>query len=1184
MTINFSELEKNILEFWKREKIFQKTLDKKSPKGTFVFVEGPPTANGRPGIHHVLTRAFKDIVLRYKTMQGYRVPRKAGWDTHGLPVELEVEKKLGISGKKQIENIVPGDARASIIKFNKLCKESVWTYLHDWEAITERVAFWLDLENPYITYQNSYIETLWWIIKKVYDRGLLYEDYKIVPYCPRCGTTLSSHEVALGYKDDTPDPSIFVKFKISPSALSGKVLKTIGTNQKVYFLVWTTTPWTLPGNVALAVGKDIKYIKIRLSGPEPHSQEDWILAKDRLSVITEGYEILEEMDGKDLVGLEYEPLYLIVSRSEASAAGATQSFTFLSPNDYKIYTAPFVSVEDGTGIVHIAPAFGEDDYNLGKEKKLRTLLTVDLDGKISADVPGKGKFVKEADKDIIENLRERGLVYKSEIVKHTYPFCWRCDTPLLYYAKISWWIEMSKLGSELIKNNRKINWVPKHLREGRFGEWLRNIKDWAFSRERYWGTPLPIWKCAKCKNLTAVGALHDFPKSKNQYFIMRHGETNANTGRIVTSDLKAPYNLTKAGKDKVAETARRVKKKKIDLIISSDYPRTRQTAEIVSEKLKVEVQYDTRLREINFGDYEGLAVAEYHKNFSNALERFDKPAPNGETLGQVLARQVALINELENKYQKKNILLVGHGDPLWILEAAYLGLDAPGMIRWANMKENYIRPGEMRELEVRKLPQDDHGFVDLHRPYVDQIIFDCKKCGGQMRRSTDVCDVWFDSGAAPLAQYHYPFENKKLVDKKEAFPADYISEAIDQTRGWFYTLLAVSTLLGYKVPPYKNVISLGHILDAKGQKMSKSRGNIVRPEEVLEKYGADALRLYFYTSGQPGEPKKFDVKSVDEMLKKTILILWNVFEFWKLYSDNLRPTTYDLQPKAKNVLDNWILAKLNLLIKEATKHLDKYEITEAGRKIADFINDLSTWYLRRSRDRFKKDGDDKEAALVTLAHVLTTVSQLFAPFTPFVAEKIYKEVTGNQSVHLETWPKVCKNLIDEKLLKDMENARRIVSLALEERAKASIPVRQPLLALKIKTTSLNPEILKIIRDEINVKEVTHEAGVGEISIKLDTMITPELRLEGMKRDLVRQINTLRKEARLTIHDQVDFYYETASPDLQTVVQKFTDDLKISTLSGAITPGRVTVDFEKNLEISDNKIWVGLKKQSTITRA
>ena len=1159
----FPKREEEVLAFWEKEKVFEQSLKRPAPRGNFVFFEGPPTANGRPGIHHVEARAFKDLIPRFRTMQGYRVERKAGWDTHGLPVELEVERQLGISGKPQIESL-KSTPEESIAFFNNECKKSVWKYLDEWIRLTKRIGFWLDLDHPYVTYETPYIESLWAIIKRIHERGLLEKDYKVVPYCPRCGTPLSSNELAQGY-DEAEDPSVYIKFKIKDKAFRG-----------ASFLVWTTTPWTLPGNVALAVKKDAEYVCVQAGDSR------LILAKTRLSVIDGEFKIVNELSGKDLIGLEYEPLY---------------SFVKLDEKAHYVAAADFVSLEDGTGIVHTAVMYGADDFELGLKLGLPKKHLVDLAGRFIPEVkPWAGVFVKEADPKIIEDLEKRGLLYKKEIIRHTYPFCWRCDTPLLYYAKESWFVRMSKLRDKMIKANQGINWIPTHIRDGRFGEWLREVKDWAFSRERYWGTPLPIWIC-ECGEKKVVGGLADFPESSsgNTYYLLRHGESETNTKNIASSDISKPYRLTEKGRSQIAEAAKKLKKEKIDLIISSDYPRTKETSKIVSKTLKLPVAYDQRIREMNFGEYDELSVSEFKAKFSHELERFDRAPAGGETLKDVLRREMEFVQELEEKYRGKKFLLVGHGDPWWVLEGAIKGLSTRQIAeQWYT--EDYIGHGGVRKFRMRDFPRDADGFVDLHRPYIDTTKFHCPKCGEQMSRVKEVADVWFDSGSMPFAQHHYPFENKKQIEKGEAFPADYISEAIDQTRGWFYTLLAVSTLLEREAP-YKNVICLGHVLDAKGQKMSKSRGNVVDPFAMIEKYGADAVRWYMYTVNQPGDPKRFDEKDLDQVTKQVFLILWNVQTFYKTYESTKRGI------KGAHALDRWIVSRLHLLIDQVTKLLESYRVTEAGRLIADFITDLSTWYVRRSRERFKTSG------IETLREVLVTLSKLMAPFTPFLAESLYQELRAapsklHASVHLEDWPSSDPKRIDRDLIAGMARARLAVELGHAIRAEAKIKVRQPLADCEIAIDlpagkagkgTIADDILPIIAEELNVKAVrlvpalpagrSHieeragraiKLGSG-ISVGLSTAISDDLKREGIAREIIRAVNNLRKQAKLTIADRITLSYETddsaVRETFETEGQKILDAVR----GESIAAGKGKADQGAELDLAGATLWIGIRK-------
>ena len=900
-----------------------------------------------------------------KRCKVFFVERKAGWDTHGLPVELQVEKELGISGKPDIE-------KYGIAEFNKKCKESVWTYKKDFEDMTKRVGFWLDLEKPYVTYDNEYIESLWWIVKQVWDKDLLYKGYKVVPHCPRCGTALSSHEVAQGYKE-VEENSVFIKFKVVDE-------------KDTYILSWTTTPWTLPGNVALAIGEDIEYVKIKVD------KEIYILAKPIAEKLFEKYKEIETIQGKDLVGVSYEPLFDIKPlRTDTS---------------YKVYAADFVNTSEGTGVVHTAVMYGEDDYQLGEKVGLPKHHTVGEDGKFNEDTGHlAGHFVKskKVEAIIIDDLKEKNFLLKEEQYKHDYPFCWRCDTPLLYYAKDSWFIRMSSLKEKLIANNQTINWVPAYIKDGRFGEWLNELKDWAISRERYWGTPLPIW-------------------------------------------------------------------------------------------------------------------------------------------------------EAED------------GDKICI--------------------------GSIEELKsLAKDPSKIGDDFDMHRPYIDDIVL--VKDGKEYKRVAEVMDAWFDSGSMPFAQWHYPFENKERIDDNISFPADFIAEGIDQTRGWFYTLQAVSALLD-KGAPYKNVTSLNLIFDKKGKKMSKSKGNIVDHFEMINKYGADSLRWHFFTMNQPGDVKLFDEKSLSDVVKKNWMILWNVLSFWKMYSgDDLSKYSGDL-PKANNILDKWIISRLHQLINGVTENLDIYKVTEAGRSISDFINELSTWYLRRSRDRFKKGGKEQEDALQTLHYVLAEVSKLLAPFAPFLADNLWKQITAdqkgnNKSVHLADWSKNDNKDVDQKILDSMKLVRQAVELGHSLRKENKLKVRQPLSQFIIKGDGLSDELKNILKEEMNVDEVVIAKDIpkgnefvikesGDSKVSLDITMTDELKHRGMVRELIRHINSMRKDAKLTIHDTISVYHEINDEELKGILQHYKKDFCSEVIASHCSEGiPENVDLKKVLDVNGKKIIFGIKK-------
>jgi len=1133
MYFNFSKKEEKILKFWEDHQIFKKSLEKNKKRQAFVFYEGPPTANGRPGIHHILVRSFKDAICRLKTMEGFYVQRRAGWDTHGLPVEIEVEKEIGIKSKKDIE-------KYGIDRFNQKCKRSVWKYKEEWESLTRRIGFWLDMKNPYITYAPEYIETLFLIIKKFYEKGLLYEDKKIVPWCPRCQTSLSSHEVAQGYKK-IKEPAIYVKFEL----LDSKKFKIQDLKTKIYLLIWTTTPWTLPSNIALAVNPESDYVLVESRPSEiEEEKERYILAQARLNQVFSGrkYKILKEFKGKELEELHYRPLYPLDPYSYQ-----------LNNRCYKVLSGDFVSLEEGTGIVHIAPAFGEDDFNLIKKKKIisteKIPVTVNKDGTIKKGIIGEGKFVKEADPVIIEDLRRRNFLFKEELYEHEYPFCWRCKTPLLYYLYPCWFVKVSKVKKDLIENNEKINWIPSYLKHGRFGNFLNQVKDWNFSRERYWGTPLPVWRCEKCGKIKVIGSREDLRKQKfsnNRYFLLRHGLAENNVKGIVSDDPDK-YPLTALGRLQAKRVAKKLKKEGIDVILSSDISRCKQTAEIIGKELNIKPQFFNQLREIKLGVFNGHSIFEYRKFFHEKGERFYgfyrkgvrqrkfyKKPEGGETWQELKMRMYNFLKEIDKKYQNKKILIISHEDPLVCLQIANQGILNQ---EYENTKliRKKISPGKYFEIKLNIFPYDNSGQLDFHRPYIDEIEFFCPKCQGKMRRVKQVVDCWFDSGAMPIAQNpkDWILKNDKLQIPKSGFPADFICEAVDQTRGWFYTLLAVSTLLGFG-PPYKNVISLGLVLDEKGEKMSKSRGNVVDPWKIIEKYGSDALRWYFYTINQPGEPKLFNERDIKRSFNVFILTLYNCFVFYQTYAFNQKSITS--KPKAVHLLDRWILSRLESLILQVRTSLKDFDIVSSARAIEKFtLNELSNWYIRRSRSRFqmkskqktrKKVKDLKEASQ-TLGFVLMELSKLCAPFVPFLSETIYQGLTREKgkSVHLESFPKPKEDLIDKELEEKMGKVREIVKMGLSERKKAGIKVRQPLREAELTTyIPLEEQLINLIKEELNVKKIKIKEG-KELRVKLDTTITPELKREGILREVIRVVQEMRKDGKLTKEDKIEIFFD-----------------------------------------------------------
>ena len=868
--LKFVEREREVEKFWRDNHIFEKSIEDRKDAPTYMFYDGPPTANGKPHIGHALTRVIKDMIPRYRTMKGYKVPRKAGWDTHGLPVEIEVEKELGINGKEQIE-------KYGVAPFIEKCKESVWKYKSMWEQFSNVIGFWADMDDPYVTYHNSYIESEWWALKQIWDKGLLYKGFKVVPYCPRCGTPLSSHEVAQGYKD-VKERSAIVKFKKK--------------DENVYFLAWTTTPWTLPSNVALCVNPDEEYSKVK------QGDYTYILASALVeTVLKDDYTVLKNYKGKDLEGIEYEPLW-----GGLNVKGKA----------WYVVCDSYVTLTDGTGIVHIAPAFGEDDSRIGRNYNLPFVQLVDAQGNLTKETKWEGVFVKDADKLVLKDLEENGKLFDAPVFEHSYPHCWRCNTPLIYYARESWYIKMTAVKEDIIRNNNTINWIPESIGKGRFGDWLENIQDWAVSRNRYWGTPLNVWIC-ECGHMHSIGSIDE-------------------------------------------------------------------------------------------------------------LKSMSKNCP------------------------------------------------------------------------------DD---IELHRPYIDAVTITCPECGKEMKRTPEVLDAWFDSGSMPFAQHHYPFENQEKFEAQ--YPADFISEAVDQTRGWFYSLLAISTLI-FNRAPYKNVIVMGHVQDEDGQKMSKSKGNAVDPMDALNKFGADAIRWYFYVNSAPWLPNRFHDKAVEEGQRKFLGTLWNTYAFYVLYADidNFDPTKYSLEYDKLSVMDKWLLSKLNTLVKTVDDYLSNYKITETARALQSFTDDMSNWYVRRCRERFWAKGmeQDKINAYMTLYTALITLSKIAAPMIPFMTEEIYQNLVRSvdknapESIHLTDFPKVNEEFIDKDLEVSMDEVLDIVVLGRAARNSANIKNRQPIGNMYVKAENvLSPFYVEIIEDELNVKAVEFKDDVEEF---VSYSFKPQLKTVGPK--------------------------------------------------------------------------------------
>jgi isoleucyl-tRNA synthetase len=1119
-SFNAPEIEEKVLQLWQEKHVFEKTLQPKKGKKpkTFHFWEGPPYANGRPGIHHVLARVFKDVFLRYKTMRGFVVPRKAGWDTHGLPIEIAAEKELGVSTKREIEKL-------GIEAFNKAAKKSIFKYQDEWEKLTERIGYWLDLDNAYRTYTPDFVESLWWVFAEINKRGYLKESYKVMPYCPRCQTVLSSHELGQpGVYQSVKDPSVYLKFP-----LKGK--------KNEYLLVWTTTPWTLSANVAVAVGNDVEYTRYVIDGESlwAHTIPEKLLEGKKV-------EKKETVKGKKLVGLEYHPLFEYPEDLS------------LPITPYTVVSADFVSTEDGTGLVHIAPSFGEDDFNLifadGFDGQYTLPRTIEENGVVTKGMPGAGLFVKDADPVILQDLEQRGLVFVSLKEEHEYPHCWRCQTPLVYAARESWFFEVSRLRKQMVSANKKVTWVPDHIKEGRFGEWIANARDWAISRERFWGTPLPIWRCDDCAATHVADSLaylntHQ-TKDPNTFYLMRHGEADANTGDWIASEEKKGSTiskLTKKGKEQVAVAAKKLQKEHIDIILHSPFHRTKETASIIGKELGVKITEDKRLVELHVGEFAGKKISDYHAFFENDMERFTKAPEKAETLAQVRERMYQALRDINAQHEGKNILIVSHGDCLWMLQSALQHIPFE-----ETFAMKYPKVGLFEKATIDNYPTDEYGNVDIHRPYVDSIELACPVCKGTSRRVEGVADVWFDSGAMPYGSTHFPFalnskseiRNTKKKENKnmepEGFPADFIAEGIDQTRGWFYTLMAVSVLLGLK-EPYKTVMSLGLVLDKGGQKMSKSRGNVVDPWALIHKTGVDALRWYFYSVNAPAEPKNFDEQEVVKTLRRFMLLLYNSYSFLSLYQDS--STSLSKAPAGTTLLDKWIIARAHQLIGGVTDAMETYDALHTTQLLEEFLDDFSRWYIRRSRVRFQdpESKTDLKQVSVVLAWVLRQVSLLLAPSVPFFAEALYQSLkedwkgTWEDSVHLEAWPTQDKRKISQELIDGMAYIRDIASKVLAVRAQEGIKVRQPLAMLTLKKAPLSgtkgKELLLLLQNEINVKHVVVDDSIGEEFV-LDTDITPELKAEGQIRELTRMIQGLRQDAGYVPNDTVVIWIDASS--------------------------------------------------------
>lgn len=1134
-----AEREEEILQFWQEKEIFKKTLEKPSPNGEFVFYDGPPFATGLPHFGHILAGTMKDYMGRYQTMKGKHVNRRWGWDTHGLPIENIVEKEMGLKSKKDIEDF-------GLEKFNDIARTKIFTYADEWKKIIPRTGRFVDMENDYRTMTPTYTESVWWVFKELQKKGLIYEGFKSMHLCPHCGTTLSNFEVGQGYKDIT-DISVTVKFELVDEP---------GT----YFLAWTTTPWTLPGNVALAVNPDIDYVKIKIGN------DKFILAESRLSVIKEPYEIIEKMKGDALVGMSYKPVFDYYVDDKLKNI----------ENGFKVYDASFVTTEDGTGIVHIAPAFGEDDMNLGKEKNLPFIQHVAMDGTFKKEVKDfAGQKVKPienpqlADIEVIKFLAGKGTLYAKEKFVHSYPHCYRCDTPLLNYAASSWFVEVTKFKDRLVEANKKIKWVPKEVGEGRFGKLLEGAPDWAISRSRFWGAPIPVWKCACCPEKEFIGSIDEIKektKSKNKIYIARHGESESNVLGILSSNPKTINHLTEKGKEQAVKVAENLKDK-IDIIYCSPFMRTKETAEIIAENIgypKDKIIYDPRLHEISGGEFDGKKDADYQAFFGNREEKFTKRPEGGETYEDAKKRMCDFLYEIDAKNDGKNILIVSHNTPIWLMFCGAAGLNHAQALKTRKQGEAFIENSEIKEVPFAPIPHNRNYELDLHRPFIDEITLRCK-CGGEMKRIPEVFDCWFESGSMPYAEMHYPFENLDKFDptKNKGFPADFIAEGVDQTRGWFNSLLILGIALFDKAP-YKSVAVNGILLAEDGQKMSKHLKNYSDPMEVVDTYSADAMRYYLLSSSATeAEDLKFSNKGVDEILKKVIMRLQNVYSFFEIYGGfDLDLTKKENYKNSNNVLDKWIIARLKETATKITKATDSHELDRATRPIGDFVDDLSTWFLRRSRDRFKsEDVEDRNSAMFTTRTVILEFSKLLAPSMPFLAEDLYLQITGGmekESVHLENWPDELVGELsasENEILENMKETRQIVSIGLEARAKVGIKVRQPLMGIKVKSQKLKnqKEYFNLIMDEINVKGIIFdESNVNDV--ELDTTITEELKQEGIMRDIVRSIQEMRKNKKLNPADMVELIIDTDEKG-KKIFEKFSNEISKTT-------GLKEITFEK----------------------
>lgn len=1128
--------EEEVLAVWKENGIFEKSLTQEAPQGEFVFYDGPPFATGLPHYGSLLSSVVKDVVGRYKTMRGYRVPRRWGWDCHGLPIEHMIEKKLELKTKKDIESM-------GIDRFNEEARKTVLAYADEWKEYVERIGRWVDFDNSYKTMDNTYIESVWWALKKIHEDKRLYEGKKVLMYCPRCETPLSKAEIAMdnSYKDITEE-AVYVKFKVTPNTVrgTGDGAKKFGDN--VYLLAWTTTPWTLPGNVALAVGVDSTYCEYK----NKDTKESYIIAEERVVAVLgddwkDKYEVVEgtRFAGSHFarLGISYEPLYEVKKAIDAKSEKA-----------WTVQVADFVTTEEGTGIVHTAPMYGEDDYQFGIEHTLPIIPILDATGTYNADAPElvRGMYHKKGGKIVVKDLEERGLLFKAHNHTHSYPHCYRCGTALIYNALSSWFIDIQSVKERMLEANEEVNWYPNHLKHGRFKNIVETAPDWTISRNRFWASPLPIWKHEITGAVTVIGSLEELRKrvrkSGNTYLFIRHGEAESNTQHVISSLPENEHHVTDEGKAQIDEAIAELKKSGITKIITSPLLRTRETASRIATALGIKedaIVIEERFKEWQLGELNNKSVRELTTRCPTYEERFTKGCGTGETLVEMKRRVGDGLYELETTYKDETILVVGHEYTVWLAECVAKGATVKECIEVRGTEDDFVKNGEIRTIDFAPIPHNAEYELDLHRPYIDDLELFAED-GARLVRVPEVVDCWVESGSMPFASEHYPHENKESVERR--YPGDFIAEYIAQTRTWFYYMHAMGVLL-FDAPSFKNCVTTGTLLASDGAKISKSKLNFTDPRENIDTYGADAMRFYMLGSVvMSAEDSAFKDEELRDVHNRFINMFWNSYKFYEMYAT----ANTEAGVKSTHVLDRWILARLYEVVREVTEYLDAYDTVRTARSLRDFVTDLSQWYIRRSRDRFKSEQhEDREQALATASYVFITFAKVLAPIAPFIGESVYKGAGGEkESVHLEAWPTL-EDCGDDALIEGMAEVRRIASLALEKRQGAGIKVRQPLASISLTkdTLSEHSELIEILLDEINVKEYTIDATQKE-EVVLDCEITDALKKEGLVREVVRSVQDARKKGDFSPHEMVvlvvssteegNHMFEEAEKELRTI--------------------------------------------------